>query len=99
MALAGEWRRHWFSARSGGIEYRWLVELGNPQKNDPDMAVLMEQLADENGRWPVHRGLSLLSKLLEAGKRCCLLCACNRYEDCHRRLIAEALPNTQVHSI
>src|SRR5437867_2889839 len=30
--------------RRAGIDYRWLVELGNPQKNDPKMAVLKEHL-------------------------------------------------------
>jgi hypothetical protein len=39
------------------IEYRWLVELGNPQKNDREMRVLKGQLATEDECWPVNRGL------------------------------------------
>lgn len=74
-----------------GIEYRWLVELGNPQKKDPQMAVLLEHLADPQQRWPVHRGLAILKHLVqEKGRRCCLICACKEYDDCHRKAVAEA---------
>jgi uncharacterized protein (DUF488 family) len=80
-----------------GIGYLWLVELGNPQKNDPHMTVLRAHLAagDVNPAdeaWPVNRGLRRLRDLVrDVGNRCCLLCACRDYETCHRRLIAEAL--------
>ena len=75
-----------------GIDYVWLVELGNPQRNDKKMRVLREHLADPRGCWPVDRGLRLLEDLVRApGKRCCLLCACEHSEECHRRDIAEAL--------
>ena len=78
--------------REVGIGYLWLVELGNPQKTDPRMAVLREHLADPAGGWPVHRGLELLRGLVaDRGVRPCLLCACAEYESCHRKLIAEAL--------
>ncbi|MFN0052858.1 MAG: DUF488 family protein, partial [Planctomycetales bacterium] len=80
------------SLRAHGIKYLWLVELGNPQKNDPHMAVLRWQLEDERGGWPVHRGLQQLAELVRRpGETCCLLCACEKYTGCHRRLIAEAL--------
>lgn len=74
-----------------GIEYRWLVELGNPQKRDRDMTVLREHLADNDAGWPVHRGLQQLIHLaVNEGRRCCLLCACEHYEGCHRSLVAAA---------
>lgn len=72
-----------------GIRYRWLVELGNPQKRDPQMRVLHEHLGDSAGAWPVHRGLRLLEELV-ATEQCCLLCACADYDGCHRKVIAEA---------
>jgi uncharacterized protein (DUF488 family) len=77
--------------QAAGIEYRWLVELGNPQKTDPEMRVLREHLRDPSGGWPVQRGLAELRGLvLEARRRCCLLCACGDVERCHRKLVAEA---------
>src|SRR5438105_1122432 len=73
-----------------GIDYRWLVELGNPQKNDPTMTILREQLVSADERWPVNRGLKLLRQiLLEAGP-CALLCACADFRRCHRTVIVEA---------
>ena len=77
--------------RGAGIEYRWLVELGNPQKRDPGMEVLRAHLSDPDGSWPVRRGLEILRRLvLDERRRCCLLCACDTYEECHRRVVAEA---------
>lgn len=78
--------------RSIGVDYLWAVELGNPQKTDGAMTVLREHLADAAGDWPVHRGLALVSRLIrEDGKRCCLLCACDEFDACHRKPVAEAL--------
>lgn len=75
-----------------GIEYRWLVELGNPQKRDPKMSVLLSHLKSGSCQWPVNRGLEMLKQFVtEANQRCCVLCACDEYEKCHRRLIAETL--------
>jgi len=75
-----------------GIGYRWLGELGNPQKHDPQMRVLKAHLADPGGDWPIHRGLVVLRRLVgDAAQRCCLLCACADYPACHRRLIVEEL--------
>jgi len=77
---------------AAGIGYLWLVELGNPQKVDPQMRVLREHLAAPDAGWPVHRGLRILEDLIVGdSRRCCLLCACQHYEKCHRKLIAEAL--------
>jgi uncharacterized protein (DUF488 family) len=77
--------------RQAGIEYLWLGELGNPQKNDKDMAILRQHLAEQERAWPVNRGLLVLKELVDEGKTCCLLCACKDYEACHRKLIAETL--------
>ena len=78
--------------KEAGIDYRWLPELGNPQKNDGTMAVLRDHIASENAAWPVNRGLILLRNLVQSsGKQCCLLCACEDPETCHRRLVTEAL--------
>ena len=49
---------------AAGIAYEWLVELGNPQRQDPAMAVLREHLADPYSGWPVHRGLERLAALV-----------------------------------
>lgn len=77
--------------RAVGIHYAWLPELGNPQKNDREMAILRWHLADRDHMWPVHRGLAILEELMSPEDVCCLLCACDQYEQCHRRLIVEAL--------
>lgn len=76
----------------GGIDYLWLVELGNPQRLEGTMRVLRAQLADAEFPWPIHRGLDILEEQVRnVDKRCCVMCACAAYADCHRRLIAEAL--------
>lgn len=75
-----------------GIAYEWLVELGNPQRRDPSMAILRSHLADPLGHWPVHRGLDRLATFIrEAGQTVAILCACDSWQTCHRTLIARAL--------
>jgi|GEM_PF-997082 len=74
-----------------GIDYLWLVELGNPQKTDPKMTVLREQLKNGDNRWPVNRGLALLKDIIGQPAACALLCACADYRRCHRTLIAQSL--------
>lgn len=60
-----------------GIRYTWLVELGNPEKADPAMTILREQLKSRDKIWPVQRGLALLNELVRVeSNRCCLLCVC-----------------------
>ncbi len=73
-----------------GIEYHWLVELGNPQKRDPAMAVLREHLA-QHERYPVGRGIKFMREIMDScpDNRVCLLCACKEVNHCHRKLIAE----------
>ncbi len=78
--------------RAEGIDYLWLVELGNPQKHDPAMRVFFDHLRDRDGGWPVHRGLNILRRLVrEEARRVCLLCACKDFRTCHRCFIAESL--------
>jgi Protein of unknown function, DUF488 len=77
---------------AAGIAYEWLVELGNPQRHDPMMAILRAHLADPEGGWPVHRGLDRLAMLIERpGEQVALLCACAEERTCHRTVIAHAL--------
>jgi len=77
--------------QSHEIDYRWLVELGNPQKNDHAMTVLREQLASGDEKWPVNRGLALLETILNESGPCALLCACADWRECHRTVVAEAM--------
>ncbi len=76
----------------GGIAYEWLVELGNPQRQDHAMRVLKEHLAEPTGIWPVHRGLLRLKAILETpGTVPAILCACEHWETCHRTVVARAM--------
>ena len=77
---------------AAGIAYEWFVELGNPQRRDPSMAVLRSHLADPLGDWPVHRGLDRLAMLVKRpAEVVAILCACEDWRTCHRTLIARAL--------
>jgi Protein of unknown function, DUF488 len=75
-----------------GIGYEWLVELGNPQRRDPSMAILRSHLADLFGDWPVHRGLDRLAEIVRQPRQVvAILCACEDWRTCHRTLVARAL--------
>ncbi len=75
-----------------GIAYEWIAELGNPQRQDPEMTILRSHLADAEGGWPVHRGLDRLAGIVSrADQRVALLCACDDPAKCHRTVIALAL--------
>jgi hypothetical protein len=75
-----------------GIAYDWIVELGNPQRQDPAMVILRAHLADPGGDWPVHRGLVRLAERIRTpGEAVALLCACADARTCHRSLIARTL--------
>lgn len=83
--------------QDAGIDYLWLVELGNPQKKDPGMKVLRSHLSSRDDRWPANRGLELLRRLVvDQGKRCCLLCACAEVESCHRKLVTDEISNSRA---
>ncbi len=85
--------------RHSGIDYLWLVELGNPQKKDPDMKVLRGHLDSGDARWPVNRGLELLRRMvIDYQKRCCLLCACADVESCHRKLVTDEIVTSRAAS-
>jgi hypothetical protein len=73
------------------IAYEWIVELGNPQRQDRRMTVLRKHLADPRGHWPVHRGLDRLAALVRGADRVAILCACADPRACHRTVIARAL--------
>ncbi len=77
---------------TNGIRYQWISELGNPQKKDPAMAILRDHIQDQDGGWPVHRGLELLKALFGAEENSiCLMCACKGpHEACHRSVVAAA---------
>ena len=75
-----------------GMEYRWLIELGNPQKRDRTMKIMRAHLESGDERWPVNRGMRMLAEMIENSDHTfCLLCACAEYEMCHRKLVAEWL--------
>ena len=76
-----------------GIEHRWMVELGNPQKTDPAMQVLLQHVESGSSDFPVNRGLELLNTMVAGGEGgpYCLLCACARFDGCHRSVVARAL--------
>jgi hypothetical protein len=79
---------------AAGIEYTWIVELGNPQRQDHAMTVLRDHLADPTRDWPVHRGLQRLASMLsdgDGGATHALLCACGDSRTCHRTVVAHAL--------
>jgi Protein of unknown function, DUF488 len=82
---------------SAGIGYEWIVELGNPQKRDPEMRILRAHLADRTGDWPVHRGLERVAEIVRRpGETAALLCACADARSCHRTVIAKALSEMWV---
>lgn len=78
--------------RKVDIAYLWLVELGNPQKNDREMRVLRAHIEARDECWPVNRGLRQLAELVKVeNNSVAIMCACAKYDDCHRKVIAEAL--------
>ncbi|MCA9212167.1 MAG: DUF488 domain-containing protein [Planctomycetales bacterium] len=77
---------------SRGIEYRWIMELGNPQKRDREMKIMRAHLESKDDRWPAVRGLRMLAEMVRDSELTfCLLCACAEYGACHRHLVAEKL--------
>ena len=80
------------SSADAGIAYEWLVELGNPQRQDHEMKVLRHHLAHPEEGWPVHRGLALLAdRVRRPDQVVAILCTCAEASTCHRTVVAEAL--------
>lgn len=82
--------------RKKGINYIWIPELGNPQKNDKNMEIFRSHInsCSTNQNIPAQRGLLLLEQLLTEEKNkssCCLLCACKDFSKCHRTVVSHEL--------
>lgn len=77
----------------GGIEYRSLIELGNPFVGLDDWRERYARLIESSG------GL-LTSRLRDVPAPYCLMCAEKRVAECHRRHIAEFLvANENAHVV
>jgi len=77
-----------------GIRYRWVPQLGTPQKRDPEMRILRAELAAPEAPWPINLGLAWLAETIKSAssdQRIGILCACDSYDYCHRKLVAESL--------
>ena len=68
-----------------GIIYEWFPELGNPDRQDPEIRVFEQLMARE----AEHR-LQRLRTCVQ-GLHACLLCAEQDAQRCHRRIIAAHL--------
>jgi len=68
-----------------GIKYQWLPELGNPDRQDPEIRAF-QQLMDQEAESRLQR----LQTLGQAA-RTCLLCAEQDAQRCHRRIITTYL--------
>ena len=68
-----------------GIAYRWFPELGNPDRQDPQLRAFQQLMASDG-----QRRLQPLQECIEA--TCvCLLCAEQDAQRCHRHIITEYL--------
>ena len=68
-----------------GIDYRWFPELGNPDRQDPEIRAFQQLMAQE-----AESRLQQLRASVQA-QRACLLCAEQDAQRCHRRIITEHL--------
>ena len=68
-----------------GIDYRWFPELGNPDRQDPEIRAFQQLMAQE-----AESRLQQLRASVQA-LRACLLCAEQDAQRCHRRIITEHL--------
>ena len=68
-----------------GINYQWLPELGNPDRQDPEIRAFQQLMGQET-----ESRLQRLHTLIQAG-RTCLLCAEQDAQRCHRRIITAYL--------
>ena len=68
-----------------GMQYRWLPELGNPDRQDPEIRAFQRLMAQE-----AESRLQRLRACVQA-TRACLLCAEQDAQRCHRRIITAYL--------
>jgi uncharacterized protein (DUF488 family) len=68
-----------------GIAYEWFPELGNPDRQDPEIRAF-EQLMAQEAAYRLQR----LQTCVQA-RRACLLCAEQDAQRCHRRIIVAYL--------
>ena len=68
-----------------GIAYEWFPELGNPDRQDPEIRAFQQLMAQE-----AESRLQRLRACVQA-QRACLLCAEQDAQRCHRRIITAYL--------
>ena len=68
-----------------GIAYEWFPELGNPDRQDPEIRAFQQLMARE-----AESRLQRLRTCVQA-QRACLLCAEQDAQRCHRRIITAYL--------
>lgn len=68
-----------------GIGYQWFPELGNPERQDPEIRAFQQLMAIE-----AESRLQRLRTCVRA-ERACLLCAEQDAQRCHRRVITACL--------
>lgn len=68
-----------------GIDYQWFPELGNPDRQDPEIRAFQHLMAAE-----AESRLQRLRTCVQA-VRACLLCAEQDAQRCHRRIITAYL--------
>jgi uncharacterized protein (DUF488 family) len=68
-----------------GIAYEWFPELGNPDRQDPEIRAFQQLMAQE-----AESRLQRLRTCVQA-QRACLLCAEQDAQRCHRRIITAYL--------
>jgi uncharacterized protein (DUF488 family) len=68
-----------------GIAYAWFPELGNPERQDPEIRAF-QQLMDRDAESRLQRLQTCVHTL-----RACLLCAEQDAQRCHRRIITAYL--------
>jgi uncharacterized protein (DUF488 family) len=68
-----------------GIAYEWFPELGNPDRQDPEIRAFQQLMARE-----AESRLQRLRTCVQA-LRACLLCAEQGAQRCHRRIITAHL--------
>ena len=68
-----------------GMAYEWFPELGNPDRQDPEIRAFEQLMAQE-----ADSRLQRLRTCVQ-GRRACLLCAEQDAQRCHRRIITAHL--------